>query len=100
MTVYVVAQLSFTDEARYRRYQARFPEAFAGHAGRVLAADEAPQVLEGDWQGSKVVMLAFDDEPAARAFLDSPLYKEISEDRIAGARTTALLVKGVDAAKH
>lgn len=99
MTVYVVAQLSFTDEPRYRRYQARFPEAFAGHGGRVLAADEAPKVLEGDWQGSKVVMLAFEDEPAARAFLDSPLYREISIDRDAGARTTALLVHGLDAQK-
>lgn len=96
MTVYVVAQLRFTDEPRYRLYQARFGEAFAGHAGRVLAADEAPQVLEGDWPYSKLVMLAFDDEPAARGFLDSPLYKEISEDRYAGAETTAVLVKGLD----
>ncbi|UAL11602.1 DUF1330 domain-containing protein [Caulobacter segnis] len=95
MTVYVVAQLSFTDEARYRRYQARFPEAFAGHGGRVLAADEAPQVLEGDWPYSKLVMLAFDDEAAARGFLDSPLYREISIDRDAGARTTAVLARGV-----
>ena len=60
----------------------------------LLAADEAPTVLEGDWPCSKIVMMAFDDEPAARAFLDSPLYGEISEDRIAGAKTTALLVRG------
>jgi uncharacterized protein (DUF1330 family) len=97
MAVYVIAQLTFTDEPRYRAYQARFPEAFAGHAGQVLAADEAPQVLEGEWTGSKVVMLAFDDEPAARAFLDSPLFREISIDRDAGAKTTALLVKGLGA---
>lgn len=96
MSVYVVAQLSFTDESRYRLYQARFPEAFAGSGGRLLAADEAPQVLEGDWSGSKLVIMAFADETAARAFLDSPLYREISEDRRAGARTTALLARGLD----
>ncbi len=95
MTVYVVAQLSFTDEARYRLYKARFPEAFAGHGGRVLAADEAPKVLEGDWPHDKLVMLAFDDEPAARGFLESPLYREISIDRDAGAKTTAVLVQGL-----
>lgn len=95
MTVYVVAQLSFTDEPRYRRYQARFGEAFAGHDGRVLAADEAPQVLEGEWPFSKLVMLEFPDEAAARGFLDSPLYREISVDRDAGAKTTAVLVRGV-----
>lgn len=99
MTVYVVAQLRFTDEPRYRLYQARFGEAFAGHAGRVLAADEAPQVLEGDWPYSKLVLLEFADEAAARGFLDSPLYREISMDRDAGAETTAVLVKGLGAPK-
>ncbi|WP_454717539.1 DUF1330 domain-containing protein [Caulobacter segnis] len=95
MTVYVVAQLSFTDEGRYRLYQARFGEAFAGHGGKVLAADEAPRVLEGEWPYSKLVMLEFPTEDAARGFLDSPLYREISVDRDAGAKTTAVLVQGL-----
>jgi uncharacterized protein (DUF1330 family) len=100
MTVFVVAQLRFTDEPRYRLYQARFGEAFAGHDGRVLvAADEAPQVLEGDWPYSKLVMLSFADEAAARGFLGSSLYREISEDRHAGAETTALPIRGADAPK-
>lgn len=95
MTVYVVAQLSFTDEPRYRLYQARFGEAFAGHGGKVLAADEAPQVLEGEWPYSKLVMLEFPTEDAARGFLESPLYREISVDRDAGAKTTAVLAQGL-----
>jgi hypothetical protein len=40
-----------------------------------------------------------DDEAAARGFLDSPLYRDISEDRYAGAETTAVLVQGLDAPK-
>lgn len=96
MTVYVVAQLRFTDQTRYRLYQARFAEAFVGSGGRLLAADESPQVLEGEWPWSKLVMMAFPDEAAARAFLDGPLYREISEHRRAGAQTTALLVQGLD----
>lgn len=54
MTVYVVAQPSFTDEARYRRRQG-------------LGAG-----LSGE-----------------------PLYQEISEDRHAGAKTTAVRVQGL-----
>ncbi len=95
MTVYVVAQLSFTEEPRYRRYQARFPEAFAGHNGRVLAADEAPQGAEGRLAVSKLAMREFEDEAASRGFLDSSLYREISIDRDTGAKTTAVLVRGV-----
>ena len=46
MTVYVIAQLEFTDEARYRTYQAAATRLFMEKGIRVLAADEAPVVLE------------------------------------------------------
>ncbi len=95
MTVYVVAQLKFTDVARYRRYQAAFPALFKESGGRLLAADEAVQVLEGTWQCDKLVIMAFADAEAARSFLASPAYQAISEDRVAGAETVALLVQGL-----
>lgn len=95
MAVYIVAQLRFTNEARYRRYQARFAEIFAGSGGRLLAADEAPTVLEGKWEKNKLVLMQFDTAKSARAFLEGPRYQEISQDRRAGADTVALLVRGV-----
>lgn len=97
MSVYVVAQLSFTNEARYRAYQARFAEVFAASGGRLLAADEAPLLLEGDWFGDKLVIMEFPNAEAATAFLGGPEYQAISEDRAAGARTVALLAKGLAA---
>jgi len=94
MTVYVIAQLEFTDVDRYRIYQEAATRLFMQEGVRVLAADEAPVVMEGDWSGDKVVVMAFGDEAAARAFLESDAYRTISRDRDAGARTTALMVKG------
>lgn len=96
MTVYIVAHLRFTDVARYRRYEERFPAAFAGSGGRLLVADEAPKPLEGDWPLDKLVIMAFPDEATARAFIDSPAYQEISEDRRAGAAMCAVLAHGLD----
>lgn len=95
MTVYVIAQLKFTDEDRYRKYQARFFDVFKDSGGRLLAADETPVVLDGEWTRDKVVVMSFDGEQQARAFLDSPGYQEISRDRIAGADTIGLLVHGL-----
>jgi uncharacterized protein (DUF1330 family) len=95
MGVYVVAQLLLTDEALYRRYQSRFAGVFAGSGGRLLVADEAPLVLEGTWTNDKLVIMEFDTSEAALNFLDSPAYQSISEDREAGAKTTALLVRGL-----
>ncbi|HUO90901.1 MAG TPA: DUF1330 domain-containing protein [Rhizomicrobium sp.] len=99
MTVYVIAQLRFTDRARYDRYQAAFMEVFQRFSGRLLAADEAPKVVEGEWDREKVVMMAFPDEAAFREFADSPAYREISRDRVAGSDGVVLLVQGIPGQK-
>lgn len=95
MTVYAIAQLRFTDRAAYDRYQARFMEVFCRHPGTLLAADESPRVIEGEWDREKVVLMSFPDEAAFRAWSESPEYRSISEDRHAGADTVVLLVNGL-----
>jgi uncharacterized protein (DUF1330 family) len=95
MTVYVIAQVKFIKEEYYRRYQSRFAEVFKPFNGRLLAADEKPKVLDGEFTRDKVVVMEFPDEGEAMRFLDSPVYREISKDRIAGAETLSLLVKGL-----
>ena len=95
MTVYVIAQVKFIKEEYYRRYQARFADVFKPFKGRLLAADENPKVLDGEWTRDKVVMMEFPDEPEAMRFLDSPAYQEIARDRIAGAEVLSLLVRGL-----
>jgi uncharacterized protein (DUF1330 family) len=95
MTVYLVAQLKFTDRAAYDRYQARFMDVFKRFNGRLLAADEHPQILEGVWPREKFVMMSFPNEAECRRFVDDPAYLEISKDRKAGTDAVVLLVKGV-----
>lgn len=94
MTVYVLAQLTFTDRPAYDRYMARFMETFAPFGGRVLAAQENPHVLEGDWTGDKVVLLEFPDAQTMGAWAMSPGYREIARDRRAGATGPVLLLEG------
>lgn len=72
MTVYAIAQLKMTDRAAYDRYQARFFDVFRKYNGRLLAADEQPRVLEGEWPFDKLVMMSFPDEAAFLAFSNSP----------------------------
>lgn len=97
MTVYAVAQLRFTDRTAYDRYQAAFMEVFARYSGTLLAADDAPRVIEGEWTGDKVVLMSFPDEAEFRRWADSPEYQQISIDRRAGADTVVLLVHGIAA---
>lgn len=95
MTVYAIAQLRFTDRAAYDRYQARFMEVFSNYAGTLLTADESPEVVEGQWDRDKVVLMSFPDEAAFRSWAESPEYQHISQDRRAGADTVVLLAKGL-----
>ncbi|MCV7197221.1 DUF1330 domain-containing protein [Mycobacterium angelicum] len=95
MTVYAIAQLKFTDRAAYDRYQARFLEVFRRHPGTLLTADESPQVVEGQWDREKVVLMSFPDEAAFYSWAESPEYQDISKDRRAGANTVVLLAKGL-----
>ena len=93
MSVYVIAKISISDRAAYDKYQARFPEVFKKFKGKLLAADEKPQLIEGDWNREKVVLMEFPDEDTFREWAFSPEYQEISKDRRAGSEATVLLVK-------
>ncbi len=97
VTVYVLAQLKFKDRPASDRYQAKFGRVFREFNGSVLAADTGPTVVEGSWQGDKVVLLSFPNEPSYLAWAESPGYQEIARDRLAGADCTVLPVKGTDA---
>ncbi len=100
MTVYVIGQLKFTDRAAYDRYMAAFPAVFAQFNGKLLAADEAPVVREGKWERDKVVLMSFPDEASLQAWADSPAYKQIERDRLAGADCVVLQVAGLGEEKR
>ena len=95
MTVYALAQIAIHDREAYGRYQARFMEVFQRFQGRLLAADEAPAVIEGDWERDKVILMAFPDEAAFLDWSRSDAYREISRDREAGTTGLVLMLHGL-----
>ena len=95
MTVYVVAYLTFTNRKAYDGYVVKFASVFARFEGTLLAADEFPEVLEGQWSGEKVVLISFPDAAACQRWSDSPDYLDIARDRKAGAEALVMLVKGL-----
>jgi uncharacterized protein (DUF1330 family) len=96
VTVYAIAQLRIHDRAPYERYAAAFMPVLRQYGGRLVVADGKPEVAEGEWDGDRVVILAFDDRDAFSTWANSPEYRAIVADRLAAAETTILLVRGVD----
>jgi uncharacterized protein (DUF1330 family) len=95
MPAYVVAQITITDRRRYEEYQAGFPEVFAKYRGELLAVDESPRVVEGEWPYTRTVLIKFPDADEAERWYSSPEYQAIAKHRHAGGRTNAVLVRGI-----
>jgi uncharacterized protein (DUF1330 family) len=96
VTVYAIAQLRIHDPAQFDKYVAGFMPVLDQYGGRLLATDGQAGVIEGQWSGDRIVILAFEDRDAFSAWLASAEYQEIVQYRWAAADTTLLLVQGLE----
>lgn len=96
MTVYAVALIDIHDRDQYARYEAGFMEIFSKYQGTLLAVDEAPTLLEGDWPWTRTVLLEFPDEEKLRAWYDSEEYQALAQHRFAGSQASIAVVKGLE----
>ena len=94
MSAYVVARVAIHDRAAYDRYASQCMRVLGRYDGRLIVSDEAPEVMEGDGDGRKLVVLSFADREAALTWANSPEYREIAKDRIAGADVDSVLARG------
>jgi uncharacterized protein (DUF1330 family) len=85
MTVYAVALLKITDREAYGAYERGFMDAFTPYGGRMLAADDAITVVEGDWPYSRTVLIEFPDAATFDAWYHSPAYQVLVKLRTAAS---------------
>ena len=95
MTVYVVAQMRFTDRDSYDRYAKDFFAVFMKYDGTVLAADEDPVALEGTYDWEKVVLLSFPSIQALDDWAGSAAYQRISTNRTGGTESCVIRLRGL-----
>ena len=95
MAVYAIALINIEDRERYGRYEAGFMEIFSRHGGRMLAVDEAPTVLEGQWPWTRTVLIEFDDQNALNAWYGSEDYQQLAQHRHAASEGAIAVVKGL-----
>ena len=95
MAALVIADVNVTDPVAYERYKALTPAAIAKSGGRFLSRGGQTAVMEGDWQPHRVVILEFPDFAAAKAFYDSPDYREARQARKNAADFTMIIVDGL-----
>jgi uncharacterized protein (DUF1330 family) len=80
--VYLIANLSIQDPARYRQYEKGFFPLLERHGGSFVTFDDAAETLEGQAPPEgRLVIFRFPSEAAARAWYADPDYQALSEHR-------------------
>lgn len=92
---YVILTEATKDEEGMAAYGRAAMAAMAGGAVKVLSLDAQPQVLEGEWHGSRTVVLEFESVEAARSWYESEEYQKAIPLRRAAAETNAVIVSGL-----
>ena len=55
----------------------------------------ATEVMDGDWNPDRIVVVEFDSVEQAKAWLTSPEYTEIKGIRMEAANASVIIVQGV-----
>jgi uncharacterized protein (DUF1330 family) len=94
MRCYFLAQITISNKRLYAEYLARFDAIFNRYRGKVLAVDDHPGVLEGNWHHRRLVLIEFPNAHELRRWYGSKEYQELARLRRAASKADILLVHG------
>jgi uncharacterized protein (DUF1330 family) len=94
MPAYLIARVRVTDPEQYKEYTKLTPAAIAKHGGRFVVRGGAVSTLEGPSEQDRVVVIEFPSVERAKAFWDSPEYREAKAKRAGAATGQFILVDG------
>ncbi len=94
MTVYVFSRLIVEDADKFGEYIGMALPTIAAHGGRLIAADNDVQILDGEWAGGRTVMVEFDSSEDAHAWFSSAEYQIAAEVRRSCSYGEMVLVAG------
>ena len=94
-SAYIIANVDVTNPEQYEEYKRLSTIAMKAHGAEVCIRGGQVEVLEGDWQPKRMVMLKFPSVDAARAFNQSAEYSAARKSRQGAAIMRMVLVEGV-----
>lgn len=95
MPAYVIVDIEVTDPEGYKEYVKIAPATVAQYGGCYLARGGHTEVLEGDWQPKRLVILEFPSVDQAKAWLNSPEYAPARALRHRYAHSNMVVIEGM-----
>jgi uncharacterized protein (DUF1330 family) len=94
MARFFIAQLNVHDPAEYARYLEGTAALLEEFSGTVLAVDEDPEVLEGEWPYGRTVLIEFPTRDHLDRWYLSDGYRAIAVHRRAAATGNIVSIEG------
>ena len=94
MTAYLIADVEVLDMERFKLYLRDNPPTIFKHGGRFVVRGGATEVIEGEWQPGRMVVIEFPDMKALKGWYRSPEYQEIWKIRNSSTNSNVIFVEG------
>ncbi len=99
MSAYFIALINIHDPVRYDEYLAGFDEVFEKYQGQVIAVEDNPRVLEGEWPAGRTVLIKFPNEHALRLWYNSLEYQNLARHRQEASVASVAIITGRNPSK-
>ena len=95
MPGYVIGNINVTDPDAFEEYRGMVPATVAAYGGKYLVRGGVADVVEGDWNPNRLVVLEFESVERAREWYNSPEYTLAKAVRLKASTGDLLFVEGV-----
>jgi len=95
VAAYVIVEIDILDPERYEEYKKLAGATVEKYGGKYIVRGGKTEVLEGDWQPKRIVVLKFESMQRAKDWLKCEEYREPRKMRHRTAKTNMILVEGV-----
>ena len=94
MSAYVIIEIEIVDPVGYEEYKKLAGATVEKYGGKYTVRGGKTEVLEGDWNTKRIVVLQFESMERAKQWLNCEDYREPRKMRHRTAKTNMILVEG------
>jgi uncharacterized protein (DUF1330 family) len=94
MPAYVIVEIEILEPVGYEEYKRQAADTVHKYGGKYIVRGGKTEVLEGDWQPKRIVILEFADVAAVKRWYNSPEYQKALPIRLANSSGRAFIVEG------
>ena len=95
MSAYIIVEVEVKDPIKYEDYKKLTPDSLAAYGGKFIVRGGKAELLEGDKEPERIVILEFESVQRAKAWWNSPEYSEAKKLRHATANSRMIVIEGI-----